>query len=79
MRGDHSIKDYSMQQQEFSASQHMQLVGKSVTLLRLSQYSPLLFYKVIKHLGRGFFVAGGCFNFCDGDVFGLFVHVGRYR
>ncbi len=37
-----------MQPTEFSSSTHTQLVDKSVTLLQLKKYSPLLFYKILK-------------------------------
>jgi hypothetical protein len=41
-----------MQQKEFSSANHIQLVDKSVTLLQLAKYSPLLFYKVIKNFEK---------------------------
>jgi hypothetical protein len=44
-----------MQQKEFSSSKHhTELVDKSVTLLHLKKYSPLLFYKILKNFEKEF-------------------------
>jgi len=43
-----------MQQKEFSSSMPIQLVDRSVVLLQLKKYSPLLFYKVLKNFEKEF-------------------------